>query len=328
MQPSPFDARIAVSIVNYGTSDLVLENVPRVLEELSRFAEGALFIVDNASPDDDGARLAEGLAAMGSPAAVHLILSPRNGGFAAGNNMAFAAAKALDWTPDAILLLNPDCELRPDAIVELVRVMQARPKVGMVGARLENEQGEARMAAYRFPSMMNEFARELGLGPAQRRWPVLIAETDIPARADWVTGAAVLFNQQVIDTLGPMDEEYFLYYEEVDYQLQAHRAGWEIWYAPDARVMHISGVATGIVGGVAKIGPTPAYWFDSWRRFFEKNHGGAYASAAGLMKLAGMGLGALANRLRGRPVNAVPRFVPAFFRRCCLNIRPAYVEKR
>ncbi len=319
MTADPLSARVVVSTINYGGADLILSALPALIEELSRFAEGLAVIVDNASPDGDGDRLEAGIAAMGSPASVRVIRSPVNGGFAAGNNLTFAAAKALPWTPDAILLLNPDAELRPGAIEELVRVMQSRPRVGVVGAQLENPDGKGRVAAFRFPSAMRELVGASHIGPLQRLWPGLIPPTDVPARADWVTGAAMLINRELIDELGPMDEGYFLYFEEVDYQLQAHRAGWEIWYAPQARVMHLAGALTGIAGNAPKKGRMPAYWFDSWRRYFEKNHGSAYASAAAAMKLAGMAVGGVVGRLRGREVREIPHYRRDFARRCMLN---------
>lgn len=320
MPPAPLDARIVVSIVNYGASDMVLANLPKVLDELARFAEGVVYVVDNASPDGDGAVLEAGIAAMGSPEAARLILSPRNGGFAAGNNLVFAAMKDLDWTPDAVLLLNPDSLLRPGAIVEMVRVMRARPKVGVVGARLENEDGTSWVAAFHFPTPMVEFARELGLGAPLRRWPVVIEDSDVPVRADWVSGACMLINARLLDEIGPLDEKYFLYFEEVDFQLHAHRAGWETWHAPQAMVMHVAGTATGIVDGAAKVGPMPAYWFASWRRYFEKNHGAPYARAAAMAKLAGIVLGAAQRRLRGKPARPQPPgFVGDFARSCLLG---------
>lgn len=316
MSANPADARVVVSIVNYGIADMVLANVPHVLAELSCFAEGHLVIVDNASPNGDGETLATGLAAMGSPAGATLIRSPRNGGFAAGNNLAFDHARGLDWTPDAVLLLNPDALLRPGAIMEMVRVMQSRPKIGAVGARLENEDGSFWVASFHFPTLMSEFSRELALGAAVRRWPVLIEDSEIPVQADWVSGACLMLSWPMIEALGPLDEEYFLYFEEVDYQLHARRAGWEVWHAPQAVVMHVAGASTGISDGAAKVGRTPAYWFASWRRYYEKNHGTIYARGAAAAKLLGMVLGTAQKRMRGKPVRQTPHFLSDFARSC------------
>ncbi len=310
-------ARIVVSIVSYRTGDLVAAALPPLLEELSGFERSAVLIVDNASPDGDGDRLAGHLERLGEPS-VRLIRSPRNGGFAAGNNLAFAALGDLGWTPDAVLLLNPDAAMRPGALREMARVMERGPRVGVVGARLENPDGSTWVAAFRFPSMMGEFARDAG-GPFVRRWPVLAEDMEAPGRVDWVSGAAMLVRRELIDDLGGMDEGYFLYFEEIDFMLQATRAGWEVWHAPAALILHDPGGSTGLVDGKPKRGPMPAYWFDSWRRYFEKNHGPAYASGTAALKLLGLGLGAARQRLKGRPASLPPGFAASFARRCLLG---------
>lgn len=314
-------AKVAVSIVSYGTADLITEALPALLAELSGFAAWNVTIVDNASPDNDADRMAAHLAKIDDPR-VHLVRSPRNGGFAAGNNVAFSAFKMLEWTPDCVLLLNPDAEIRPGAIHEMVRVMASAPRIGVVGAVLENEDGSTWTAAFNFPSLMSEFCRGVGLGPLRRRWPVMAAQAEgatAPVEVDWVSGAAMMIRYEVIDDIGGMDEGYFLYFEEIDYMLQAARAGWETWHAPAAKVLHVAGAATGLGDGMASQSRMPAYWFQSWRRYFEKNHGAVYAAAAALAKLSGLGLGAAQRRVRRRKGQLAPGFVPDFARRCLLG---------
>jgi N-acetylglucosaminyl-diphospho-decaprenol L-rhamnosyltransferase len=322
MTLTPSSAKVAVSIVSYGTADLIAEALPALLAELSGFAVWDVAIVDNASPDNDADRMEAHLAKIDDPR-VHLVRSPVNGGFAAGNNVALNAFKALDWTPDCVLLLNPDAEIRPGAIREMVRVMASAPRIGVVGAVLENEDGTTWTAAFNFPSMVGEFVRGVGLGPLMRRWPVMAAQADgatAPVKVDWVSGAAMLVRQEMIDDIGGMDEDYFLYFEEIDYMLQAAREGWETWHAPAANVLHVAGASTGIVGGLPKAGRMPAYWFQSWRRYFSKNHGWLYATVAAAMKLAGLGIGAAVRMLRGRRGRLSPGFVPEFTRRCLFGL--------
>jgi N-acetylglucosaminyl-diphospho-decaprenol L-rhamnosyltransferase len=321
MHANPSSAKVAVSIVSYGTADLIAEALPALLAELSGFAAWDVAIVDNASPDNDADRMEAHLAKIDDPR-VHLVRSPVNRGFAAGNNVAFNAFKALDWTPDCVLLLNPDAEIRSGAIHELVRVMATAPRIGVVGAVLENEDGSTWTAAFNFPSLMGEFVRGVGLGPLMRRWPVMAAQADgatAPVKVDWVSGAAMLVRQEMIDDIGGMDEEYFLYFEEIDYMLQAARAGWETWHAPAAMVLHVAGAATGLGDGTAREGRMPTYWFQSWCRYFEKNHGAVYARAAAAMKLAGLGLGTLQRRLRGRKGLMAQDFAADFTQNCLIG---------
>lgn len=317
---APENARLAVSIVNYRTAGMVIAALPALLAELEGLARAVVLIVDNASPGDDADRLEAHVAAEGLAERVRVIRSARNGGFAAGNNLAFAACRELGWTPDAVLLLNPDAEVRPGALRELLAVMASSPRIGVVGASLERRPGSGWTAAFHFPSIMGEFARGTGIGPIARLWPVLIEEPTGPIRADWVTGAAMLVRSEMLDEIGGMDESYFLYFEEVDFMLKAARAGWETWHAPAARVLHVPGGATGMLDGRPREGPMPAYWFDSWRRYFSKNHGPIRARAAAAAKLAGLLVGEAHRLLRRRDRSLPPGFVTTFARRCLLGL--------
>ncbi|WOI58414.1 glycosyltransferase family 2 protein [Palleronia sp. LCG004] len=292
---------IVVAIVSYGTSELVLQALPALQEELSHFPRARTFVVDNASPDNDGEALARGIAAMdGTGPEITFLPSPINGGFAAGNNVAFAAIRGMEWQPEAILLLNPDAEVRPGSIREMLRVMRETPEAGFVGPRVENPDGSSWIGAFNFPSMAGEIYGQLGLDILARRARSTIPDSDVPVRADWVTGTAVLIRHETFKDLGDMDDGYFLYYEEVDYMLQGARAGWQSWHAPDARVVHIAGAATGVQDRTVRKGRMPAYWFQAWARYFAKNHGAGYARATALGRIGAVWLGDLQRRLRGK----------------------------
>lgn len=310
------EARIAVSIVNYRSADLVMRGLPTLIAELDAFADGMVVIVDNASPGDDADRLEAFLRDLDGASRVRLVRSPRNGGFAAGNNLAFAAVAEAGFYADAVLLLNPDGIIRPGAVRILVETLLERPEAGVVGAGLDNEDGSPSGAAFTFPSAMGEFAAACGLGVALKFWPVVPRIGDGPTRVDWVTGAAMLIRSEMLNRIGGMDEEYFLYYEEVDFMLKAARGGWEIWHDPRARVLHLAGGSTGVVDGKATQGRMPAYWFESWLRYFSKNHGAGYARLAALTRLAGVGLGRVVRRLRGRVDGLPPRYMRDFSRGC------------
>src|SRR5205085_8082984 len=97
---------------------------------------------------------------------------------------------------------------------------------------------------------------------------------------DWVSGACFAVRKEVIDRVGPLDEGYFLYFEEVDYCLRARRAGWSCWYVADARVVHHEGSSTGITETARR---RPAYWFESRRRYFTRAYGTLGLIAADLL---------------------------------------------
>jgi GT2 family glycosyltransferase len=132
-----------------------------------------------------------------------------------------------------------------------------------------------------------------------------------PSRVDWVAGASMLFRAELLDTVGLLDEAYFLYYEEVDYCLQAARAGWQCWYVPQSRVVHLVGQSTGVT---RRRNPSrrPAYWFHSRRRFYLKNYGAFYAAGIDASWL----LGHLIRRMRllanGRISSETPSILKDF----------------
>lgn len=90
--------------------------------------------------------------------------------------------------------------------------------------------------------------------------------------------------REVLDAVGPFDEGFFLYYEEVDFCRRAAAAGWQCWLVADARVVHFEGASTGITLARRR---TPAYWFASRRRFFLKSYGVAGLLAADVLRLVG-----------------------------------------
>jgi N-acetylglucosaminyl-diphospho-decaprenol L-rhamnosyltransferase len=119
--------------------------------------------------------------------------------------------------------------------------------------------------------------------------------------SDWLPGASMMIRRQVFDAIGLMDENYFLYYEETDFCLQARRAGWSCWYVPQSRVMHIAGQSTGVTAETASPKRLPQYVFDSRRRYFVKNHGWLYAAMTDLSWLVGYGLWSVRRVIQRKP---------------------------
>ena len=120
-------------------------------------------------------------------------------------------------------------------------------------------------------------------------------------QVDWLPGASMMVRRQVFESVGLMDDEYFLYYEETDFCLQAKRAGWSCWYVPESRVMHISGQSTGVTVKNEVPKRRPQYVFDSRRRYFIKNHGLLYAAIADAVWLLGFSLWRLRRAIQRRP---------------------------
>ena len=316
MSPTPSDLSgrcPAVVIVNYATADMVMGQMPALLSELDGADEAAVIVVDNRSPGDDLDRLTAFVARSGDDRLV-LRASPRNGGFAYGNNEGFEAARALPFEPDAVLLLNPDAEVRPGALAAMYEVLDSHASAGLVGARLENEDGSVWDPAFRFPGARQGFASATGFGALARLWPTTAGPAEGPRRADWVGGAAVLIRWAALEAMGEMDDGYFLYFEEVDYMRRAAALGWETWQTPHALVFHAEGGSTGLAAARAARARMPAYWFRSWRRYHAKNHGAARASAAAALVLLGTAIRVGHRTARRRSADVPERFFADFFR--------------
>lgn len=307
---------IAVAIVNYRTDHLVLAGLPALLDDLAGFEEALVVVVDNDSGDGGADRIERAIAENGW-SRVRVVRSPVNGGFAAGNNL--AAAEIARWAhrPLGIFLHNPDAQVRPGAVPALAALLEAEPRAGAVGARLARPSGEVWSAAFHFPTALGEFAAASGIGPLARRFPSTHPLGETRHLADWVSGAAVMIRTEAWEQVGPMDEGFFLYYEEVDFMRRLRAAGWDVWHCPDATLLHDAGQATKVTNNSVNAGRMPAYWFASWLRYFTKAHGPAYARAAAAARLTGLLLSYPVASLKGRR-RALPESYVADFARHCL----------
>jgi GT2 family glycosyltransferase len=293
---------VVVVIVNYRTAELTLRALAS-LEPETLLPELALSVVVVENASGDAAALEAGIAARFSAFAA-LKVSDRNGGFGAGNNLGVEFARAQGKTPRYFHLLNPDTEIKPGAIRELVQFMEAHPEAGFTGSSLENEDGSLFPFAFRFPTVFSELEGTCELRVTSK----LLANRAVarlmgtqPERVDWVPGASVMVRSSVFDAMGGFDESYFLYYEETDLFLRAWRAGWQCWYVPASRVMHIRGQSTGVTAITERPKRLPLYWFESRSRYYAKNYGMSYAMAADVAFLVGTAVGTVKHVLKQQP---------------------------
>jgi N-acetylglucosaminyl-diphospho-decaprenol L-rhamnosyltransferase len=266
---------LLVVIVNYKTAALTVKCLETLLPEIRDIDGARVAVVDNAS--GDGETLTRAFAERGWDDRVELMLAERNGGFAYGNNYAVRPALQGPNAPRYIHLLNSDTEVRPGAVKTLMRFLDENPGVGIAGSSFENLDGSDWPIAFRFITPLSEVNRGLRFGPVAKllKNHVIsrVMEQDRPQLVDWVAGASMMIRREVFEAVGLMDEEYFLYFEEVDFCLQAHRKGWPCWYVPGSRVMHIAGQSTEVTRRDQRPSRTPAYWFASRRHYFRKNYG-------------------------------------------------------
>ena len=277
-------SEVLVVVVNYRCADLTIDCLASLEGEAGARPGLAVTVVDNASGDGSAARIARAIADRGWSWASSLPLS-ENGGFARGNNAAIAPALASGCPPRHVILLNPDTEARPGAIWSLVDFMDRRPEIGIAGSRLEDPDGTPQRSAFRFPSVLSEIEGGMRLGPVSRllsRHLVAPPVADREGPTDWVAGASMIVRREVFDSVGMLDDGYFLYFEEVDFCRRARLGGWPCRYVPESRVVHLIGQSSGVTDSATSRRRRPDYWFRARRRYFLKHLGPARTFLADL----------------------------------------------
>jgi N-acetylglucosaminyl-diphospho-decaprenol L-rhamnosyltransferase len=278
--------KLLIVIVNYRSADLTIDCLRSLAEELN---DTKVIVTDNKSPDDSINRLNAALLENQWSDWLTIMPLDRNGGFAYGNNAAISKALSESNPPEFVLLLNPDTVVRPGAIKALLDFMAANLKVGIAGSRLEDPDGTPQRSAFRFHSIAGEFERGIRMGFVTKllsKKMIAPPVSDETGPCDWVAGASMMVRREVFETAGLMDERYFMYFEEVDFCLAAKRKGWPCWYVPASQVVHLVGAVSQLSDSRKHRARRPAYWFESRRRYFVKNHGWIYAALADLAYLA------------------------------------------
>ncbi len=171
-----------------------------------------------------------------------LIASDDNLGYARGNNQGIAEA-----TGRYILILNPDTEVVDDALATMVRYLDEHPAVGILGPGLINPDGALQSSRRRYPTLATAFLESTLLqqwcpkNRVARRYYMSDCPADVPQPVEWLVGAALMIRREAWQQVGPLDEGFFMYFEELDWCRRCQAAGWEIHYLPAAQIIHHEG---------------------------------------------------------------------------------------
>lgn len=295
---------LAVIIVNYRTPQLVLDCLASLAAERMGHAGFSVVVVDNASGDGSADLIEQGIHVRGWSAWTRVVRSSHNGGFSAGNNAGMRSIEA-----KAYLLLNSDTLVRPGAIDRLVREMYEHPEAGLIGPRLEWPDGTPQNSTFNDPTPVTEFLRAACTGVFDRvlqRHVTSIPVDRTPAEVDWVSFAAVLIPRAVVERVGPMDEGYFMYFEDADYGRRVREAGGTVRYCPQAGVVHFQGGSSPVRALAMQRQPLPEYWYASRARYYAKFYGRAGLWLANLCWLAGR-CGSRSREIMERRGSHIPR---------------------
>jgi N-acetylglucosaminyl-diphospho-decaprenol L-rhamnosyltransferase len=301
---------VGIVIVSYKSAALTVDCLRSVAVERERSPlRMRCVVVDNAS--GDAPVIAEAIAANGWDGWARVVTAPRNGGFAYGNNVGLFELER-DGRVQFVHLLNPDTVLKPGAIDALIDFLGAHPRAGIAGGVFENGDGSEWAIAFRFPSALSEAEQGINLGPVSRllsRWRVPIDMGAVPMAVDWVSGASMMVRREVYSRIGGLDEAFFLYFEETEFCHRAKAAGFEVWYVPASRVVHIAGQSTKVTERNAGPRRLPSYWFDSRRLYFTLTRGAMYAAWVDVAAVGAGLVGLLKSALLGRLRSHVPHFL-------------------
>jgi GT2 family glycosyltransferase len=263
---------LSVIIVSYNTRD-VLRRCFQHLDDAATGLALEIIVVDNGSKDGSVEML------TAEYPHVRVISSAVNLGFGAANNRALEQASGR-----YIILLNSDAFLRPDSLQRAIAHMDSQPEVGLGGGRLIGQTETWQPSARCFPSLLNEFLCLSGLasrypkskffGRFDRTW----SEAMEPAEVDWVPGAFSIIRPDALKKVGFFDEDFFLYYEEVDLCRRFKAAGYKIQYWPDVVIVHLGGESSKTVSDavVSRAGSQLTLWrMRSELLYYRKHHGGS-----------------------------------------------------
>ncbi len=283
--------RIAVVIVNYRTPTLTIDCLSSLKSEVEANQGTQVFVVDNNSGDNSNPEINSAIQSNGWSSWVQVLPQDRNGGFSFGNNAAIRPFDTKLPRPEFFWLLNSDTIVRPGALQALLDALDAHPNFGLAGSRLENRDGTGQVSAFRFPGIVSEFLSAMRLGILDRLCSNYLVAPGVceeqPNEPDWLAGASLLIKREVFEEVGLLDEEYFLYFEEVDFCSRAQKAGWRCLYVPDSRVIHLVGQSSGVTASNAAERRLPSYWFESRRRFFLQKYGKVRYTLANVSWLIG-----------------------------------------
>ena len=222
--------KLSIVIVSYNVRhylDLCLQSVAKAVEGIDGTE---VFVVDNASSDDTMRVLPQRYPW------VKFIANDENLGFARANNLAIRQA-----TGDYVLLLNPDTTVAEHTLREAVGFMDAHPQAGGAGVKMHNEDGSVAPESRRaIPTPWVSALKMLGF---TSRYYMSHLPWDEACQIEVISGAFCLLRHKALDEIGLLDEDFFMYGEDIDLSYRLLKGGWQNWYLP-LPITHYKGKST------------------------------------------------------------------------------------
>ncbi|MBX7172012.1 MAG: glycosyltransferase family 2 protein [Pyrinomonadaceae bacterium] len=221
---------VAIAIVTWNSSEEI-EDCLRSLQGLPK--NWQVWVVDNNSADNTVEIVQKDFPN------VNLIINKDNVGFAAANNQVIRATKT-----DYVLLLNPDTISEPTELIRLLEKIEANPKIGVIGCKLHDGNGNTQVICEHFPYWGLNFINGLGLYrffSAEWKSKNLLGEFfdyESESQVQWFVGACMLARREAIEKVGPVPEDYFMFAEAMHWCYLMWQNDFEVWYTGDVQIIH------------------------------------------------------------------------------------------
>lgn len=224
---------LSIIIVNWNTRNLLAQCL-QSLQDTVKESSFDVWVVDNASSDGSVAMVRERFPQT------HIVANSENVGFVRANNQAIAHCRGR-----YMLLLNSDTRALPGSLDQAVRFMDEHSRAGIAGVRLLNPDGTFQASYTPFPTLWQEFLMlsRLGRWLLRPTYPSYGPQIEKGAQKikGYMEGAYLMARREAVEQVGGLDERIFMYAEDVDWCYRFHRVGWEVWYLPNAPIIHYGG---------------------------------------------------------------------------------------
>ncbi|MGH2536727.1 MAG: glycosyltransferase family 2 protein [Candidatus Promineifilaceae bacterium] len=228
----PAGPKLAVALVNWNNRDY-LRACLESIEAAALPFETEVVVADHGSTDGSLEMLA------GRFPQVRVIQNEGNVGVARGNNQCIRNSRA-----PYIYILNNDTLVNHDSVLAMLRFLDDRPDVGAAGGNLVHRDGSLQASFNHFPTLREEFLLVTHLGARRNpRFPGHNGRWPEPRPVDWLSSASIMVRRAAIEAIGLIDESYFIYSDETDWQYRLWRAGWKVYYLPEVTTIHFGGVS-------------------------------------------------------------------------------------
>jgi len=262
--------KVSIVIVSYRTAEMTIQCIKSVLDT----CDGdwwEVIVVDNFSNDGSCMEIEDFIAVCGAGAQISLIRNQHNGGYSAGNNVGISRSRG-----GYVLLLNSDAVLGENTVEKLSKCLDEDPGIGLASPGLYSVDRKQQNGCFRYPQPLSELVKAAATGPISRAlylYDPSIKLSNDRTFPEWTSFACVMIRRKLFETVGMLDDEFFMYFEDIDFCRRARDSGWAIINDPNASVIHLGGGSSNVTTSISLRRRVPRYYYESRSRYYYKYYG-------------------------------------------------------